>query len=172
MLLLQKHQNPGNYKTSVYSQKINTSFMYSFFKYLHSGLRYIVLILIIAAIIRALLGWIGKKTYTEGNRKLNLFALISAHTQLIIGLVLYFLSPLVQFAGAAMKDKTTRYWTTEHLTMMIIAIALITIGYARSKRVLLPEKKHFTIFIFYFLAIIIVIITLILSGRGVFSTSN
>lgn len=146
--------------------------MYSFFKYFHSGLRYIVLILVIAAVVQSFLGWIGKKTYTEGNRKLNLFALISAHTQLIIGLILYFISPLVQFSGATMKDATSRYWTVEHISMMIIAIALITIGYARSKRVLSPEKKHFNVFIFYFLAIIIVIITLVLSGRGVLNMSN
>ncbi len=145
--------------------------MYLFFKYLHSGLRYVVLILIVAAVIQALLGWIGKKTYTEGNRKLNLFALISAHTQLIIGLILYFLSPLVNFSGAAMKDPIARYWTVEHITMMIIAIALITVGYSRSKKILVPEKKHATIFVFYFLAIIIVVVTLILSHRGVLGMS-
>lgn len=142
--------------------------MYTFFKYLHSGLRYVVLILVVFATIQALLSWIGKKTYTETNRKLNLFALISAHTQLLIGLILYFfLSPLVQFSGAAMKNATTRYWTVEHITMMIIAVVLITIGYSRSKKILLPEKKHFNIFIFYLSAIIIVIVTLILSHRGV-----
>jgi uncharacterized membrane protein len=145
--------------------------MYPFFKYLHSGLRYIVLILVVLAIIQTLLGWLGKKTYTEGNRKLNLFALISAHTQLIIGLVLYFLSPLVQFSKATMKDATARYWTVEHITMMIIAIVLITVGYVRSKRALLPEKKHFNIFVFYLLAVIIVIVTLVLSHRGVLGMS-
>jgi len=145
--------------------------MYPVFKYLHSGLRYIVLILVVLAIIQTLLGWLGKKTYTEGNRKLNLFALISAHTQLIIGLVLYFLSPLVQFSKATMKDATARYWTVEHITMMIIAIVLITVGYVRSKRALLPEKKHFNIFVFYLLGVIIVIVTLVLSHRGVLGMS-
>ncbi|MEX8547324.1 MAG: cytochrome B [Mucilaginibacter sp.] len=145
--------------------------MYSFFKYFHSGLRYIVLVLVVAAVVQSLLGWLGKKTYTEGNRKLNLFALISAHTQLLVGLVLYFLSPLVQFSKAAMKNPETRYWTSEHITMMILAIILITVGYSRSKKVLLPEKKHFNIFIFYFLAVIIVVVTLILSHRGVLGMS-
>lgn len=145
--------------------------MYSFLKYLHSGLRYVVLILIVAAIVQAFLGWIGNKTYTEGNRKLNLFAFISAHTQLLIGLILYFVSPLVNFSAATMKDPTARYWTVEHISMMIIAIALITVGYLRSKKVLLPQKKHANIFIFYFLAIIIVVATLILSHRGVLSMS-
>ncbi len=145
--------------------------MYPFFKYFHSGLRYIVLILVVIDIIQSLLGWLGKKTYTEGNRKLNLFALISAHTQLLIGLILYFLSPLVQFSGSTMKNAETRYWTVEHISMMIIAIILITIGYSRSKKTLVPEKKHLNIFIFYFLAALIVVVTLILSHRGVFGMS-
>ena len=142
--------------------------MYPFFKYLHSGLRYVVLILVVIAIIQSLLGWLGKKPYTESNRKLNLFALISAHIQLLVGLILYFLSPLVQFSSETMKNPITRYWTMEHITMMVIAVILITIGYSRSKKVLLPEKKYANIFVFYSLAVLIVVITLILSHRGVF----
>jgi uncharacterized membrane protein len=95
---------------------------YSFFKYFHSGFRYIVIILVLAAIIGALAGWFGKKTYTEGNRKLNLFAMISVHTQFLLGLILYFLSPFVQFNSTTMKTPDTRYWTVEHITMMLFAI--------------------------------------------------
>ena len=146
--------------------------MYSFLKYLHSGLRYIVLILVVLAVIQALLGWLGKNNYTKGNKLLYLFALISAHVQLLVGLVLYFVSPLVEFNSAAMKDNTIRYWTVEHISMMIIAIVLITIGYSRSKRAVLPEKKHFNIFLFYGIAILIVIITLIMSHRGILGMSH
>src|SRR5476651_2429134 len=107
---------------------------YSIFKDLHSGFRYVVFVLVVVAIIQSLLGWLGKKPYTEVNRKINLFALISAHTQLLIGIVLYFISPYVQFNSSTMKDDTTRYWTVEHITMMIFAIVLITIGHSRSKK--------------------------------------
>lgn len=141
--------------------------MYLIFKYLHSGVRYIVLILVLLAIFQSLFGLIGKNNYTETNRKINLFALISAHTQLLIGIVLYFLSPLVSFTSGAMKNPTIRYWTVEHISMMVIAIILITIGYVRSKKVVLPEKKHLNIFIFYLLAIIIVIVTLVMRQKGV-----
>ncbi len=131
--------------------------LYSFFKELHSGFRYIVFILVLMAIIQSLLGWLGKKPYTEGNRKINLFALISAHTQLLIGIVLYFLSPFVQFNSGTMKDATTRYFTVEHWVMMIIAIVLITIGYSKSKKLILPEAKHKTIAIFYLIAFLVII---------------
>src|SRR6202012_4384788 len=146
--------------------------LYSFFLHLHSGFRYIVLLLVLLAIVRSWADWLGKKSYSEGNRKLNLFAMISAHTQLLIGLVLYFLSPFVQFNSQTMKDDATRYWTVEHLTAMVIAIVLITIGHSKSKKPALLEGKHKAIAIFYTLALLIIIITIILSKRGLFGMTH
>ena len=144
---------------------------YSFFLHLHSGFRYIVLLLVLLAIIRAWNDWLGKKSYSEGNRKLNLFTMISMHTQLLIGLILYFLSPFVQFNSQTMKQFDTRYWTVEHLTAMIIAIILITIGHSKSKKIALPEGKHKAIAIYYTLALVIVIVTIILSKRALLGMS-
>jgi len=137
---------------------------YSIFKNLHSGFRYIVFILVIVAIIQSILGWAGKKPYTGLNKKINLFTLISAHTQLLIGIVLYFLSPYVKFTSDTMKNETTRYFTVEHWVMMVIAIALITIGYSKSKKVILPESKHRIITIFYSIAFLVIIVA-ILAGH-------
>jgi cytochrome bd-type quinol oxidase subunit 2 len=130
---------------------------YSFVRGLHSGFRYIIFVLLVLAIIQALLGWLGRKPYTEVNRKVNLFTLIAAHTQLLIGIVLYFLSPFVQFNSSTMKDPVSRYFTVEHWVMMLIAIALITIGYSKSKKIIMPESKHKTVFIFYIIALFIII---------------
>ena len=138
--------------------------MYEIFKDLHSGFRYIVFILVLVAIIQSLLGWFGKKPYTELNRKINLFALISAHTQLLIGIVLYFLSPFVQFNSDTMKNDVTRYFTVEHWVGMIIAIVLITIGHSKAKRIETSEGKHKTIAIFYLVAFLVIIGT-ILAGH-------
>ena len=131
--------------------------MYNFVQHLHSGFRYIVMVLFIYTILMALIGWLGNRPYTNRNRLSNLFAMISAHTQLLIGIVLYFLSPLVQFNSSTMKDGTLRYFTVEHWVMMLIAIALITIGHSKSKKVILPEVKHKTIAIFYGIALVIII---------------
>ncbi len=131
--------------------------IYQIFRDLHSGFRYIVFLLVLVAIIQSLLGWLGNKPYTELNRKINLFALISAHTQLLIGIVLYFLSPLVQFNSGTMKDPTTRYFTVEHWFAMIIAIVLITIGHSKAKRIETSAGKHKTIAIFYLIAFFVII---------------
>jgi len=130
---------------------------YEIFKDLHSGFRYVVFLLLLIAIIQSLLGWIGKKPYTEVNRKINLFALISAHTQLLIGIVLYFLSPYVQFNSSTMKIETTRYFTVEHWVMMLIAIALITVGHSKSKKVAMPESKHKIIVTYYIIALLVIV---------------
>ncbi|RZJ85017.1 MAG: cytochrome B [Chryseobacterium sp.] len=123
--------------------------MYQILRSAHSGWRYIVLILLVLALIQALAGWFGKKTYTEGNRKINVFALIVTHIQILIGLALYFMSPLVE-AGI-------RYWKMEHIGMMIFAAILVTVGNARSKRGDDPAAKHRTIAIYFGLALIVII---------------
>lgn len=133
---------------------------YSFVQHLHSGFRYIVLVLFIYAIISAFIGWLGNKPYSNGNRLTNLFAMISAHTQLLIGIVLYFLSPLVAFNSTTMKDPVTRYFTVEHWVMMVIAIAIITIGHSKSKKLTVPQDKHKIIALFYTLALLIIIVAL------------
>ena len=126
----------------------------------HSLLRYVLLILLIVSILKAFSGWFGKKQYLPEDKKLALFTLISTHLQLVIGLVLYFISPNVKAGmadmGAAMKNPMLRFWTVEHLSMMLIAIVLITLGYSLAKRGKHDEAKHKRVAIFFLLALIII----------------
>ncbi|MFD0766345.1 cytochrome B [Mucilaginibacter lutimaris] len=140
---------------------------YKFFLEFHSGLRYVVFVMLVIAIIRAFAYWTGKKVYSEGNRKFNLFTMISVHTQILLGLVLYFLSPNVRFGGGVMKDATARYWTVEHITMMLIAMILITIGHSKSKKAVLPEAKHKAIAVFYTIAFAIIVVAIVLMTKDV-----
>ncbi|SHG70569.1 cytochrome B [Pedobacter caeni] len=126
---------------------------YQILRSAHSGWRYLVLILLVLAIIQALAGWLGKKPYTEGNRKLNVFTLIFTHVQILFGLILYFLSPLVE-AGI-------RYWKMEHIGMMIFAAVLITVGNARSKRIDDPAGKHRTIALYFGLGLVVIVAAII-----------
>lgn len=128
--------------------------MYEILKSAHSGWRYIVLVMLVVAVLQAIMGWFGNKAYTEGNRKLNVFTLISAHVQLLFGLVLYFLSPLTK---GPMGDALYRYWKVEHIAMMIIAIALITVGNAKSKKKVDAVAKHKTIAIFFGIGLIVMV---------------
>ncbi len=156
----------------IWQKRIYIMSLYEIFRYLHSGFRFIVMLLLIVAALRALIGWLGNQTYSQGTRKLNLFAMISAHTQLLIGLVLYFVSPFVQFGSNTMKEASTRYWTVEHLVMMLFAIVLITIGHSRSKKATIPAAKHRAIAIFYLLAVIVIIGAIVASKRAFFGITG
>ncbi|MBC7759145.1 MAG: cytochrome B [Phormidesmis sp. FL-bin-119] len=141
--------------------------MYNFLLGLHSGLRYIVLLLLAIAIILSVISLFAKKGYTQTNRKINLFAMVATHTQLLTGLVLYFVSPFVQYGnmGEAMKNTMARYWTVEHAVLMLFAVALITIGHARSKKGEIAINKHRAIALYYGLAVLVVIVAIYQSGR-------
>lgn len=129
--------------------------MYSGLVHAHSGLRWIALILLLASVVVAISKWQGRSGYTEGNRKLYLFTLIAVHTQLLIGLILYFISPKVNFG--LMSEKLYRFYTVEHTTGMLIAIVLITIGYSRSKRATDNVTKQRLIAILYGLGLLLIL---------------
>ena len=130
------------------------------FLHIHSLLRYVLLILLLISIVKSFGGWFGKKQFTEGTRKINLFTLISAHLQLVVGFVVYSLSPEVQFSNFAQATKEVRFFTVEHITMMILSIALITIGYSSSKKGKTDETKYKRIAIFFLLALIVIFIAI------------
>jgi len=148
--------------------------MYPIILEIHSVIRFVVLIAVVLAILSSFAGWFGSREYTKGNKALNLITLISAHTQALFGLILYFLSPYVGTSdmGSAMKNTTLRYWTVEHFFMMLIAVVLITIGYSKSKKALDSVSKHRLVAIFYTLATIIVIVAIQMSGRPLLGMSR
>ena len=122
----------------------------------HSGLRWVVLALMIYAIFNALR---KKDFYAKSDRLLNMFAMVSLHIQLVIGVFLYFTSAKVSFVEGWMSEKTgiLRFYGMEHITLMIIAIILVTIGHAKAKRASEPAKKHKTILLFYAIGLILIL---------------
>ncbi len=123
----------------------------------HSGLRWVVLLLLLAAIVKMHLGWKQKKLFTSGDKKLALFALMFTHIQIVLGFVLYFISPLVVFSAETMKNSVLRFYTVEHITMMLIAAVLITIGYSKAKRKVNDTAKFKSLAIFYTIGLIIIL---------------
>jgi hypothetical protein len=141
--------------------------MYTGLLHSHHFIRYAVLLLLVIVIITSLLGWLNKKSYTATDNKLSLSLFISTHLQLLLGLLLYFTSPFVQFNSSTMKDDTTRYWTVEHFSMMLIAIVLITVARSTAKKMADGTARHKRLFIFNTLALVIIIAALATSGRGI-----
>ncbi len=135
----------------------------------HSVLRYFILIFLIVVIVRSFLGWQKKSAYTPLDDKFSLWLFIFVHTQLLFGIIQYFVSPIVVFSGASMKDPIARYWLVEHAAMMLIAIVLITIARITIKKMTEAAAKHKRLFIFNVIALIIILVAIAQSGRGFFN---
>jgi hypothetical protein len=140
--------------------------MYTALLHTHSSLRYLVLLLLVAVIAKSLIGWLNKRPFAKMDDKLSLWLLILTHTQFLLGLLLYFVSPFVQFSATTMKDSTTRYWTVEHGFMMLAAIALITVARITHKKLTTDNAKHKRLFILNAGALLIIVVAILYSGRG------
>lgn len=128
---------------------------------IHSYWAYLVLALLIFAVVNAVLN--AKKEYKNKDLRINLFTLIFAHIQLLIGLGWYFMSPgykalKANGMGATMKDSYMRLITVEHPIMMILAIVFITIGFSKHKKQTTDAGKFKTILIWYGLALVFMLV--------------
>lgn len=133
--------------------------MYDIVKMLHSYWAYLVLLVLIIATINALIKTFGDKEYEANDFRKSLFTLILSHIQLLIGLILYFVSPRLQLwgelGGKVMSNSIARLYLVEHPLVNIIAVALITIGYSKHKKKLTSRSKLKTIAIFYTIALVL-----------------
>jgi MFS-type transporter involved in bile tolerance (Atg22 family) len=115
----------------------------------HSGLRYVVLGLLLAAI------WIAFNNRTNPNAprsKVYLFAMISAHVQLLLGLILYGMNWGSKVNFSMMSEKIIRFYSVEHLVGMLIAIVLITMANAQGKK-----QNHGKVFTYLMIALVVIL---------------
>lgn len=136
--------------------------MYSTVQILHSYWAYLVLLILVLAAGNAIFKSIGGKEYEAKDFRISLFALIVSHIQLLIGILLYFVSPRFSLfselgMGEIMKDAVNRLYLVEHPLVNIIAIVLITIGYSKHKRKLTSASKFKVLAIFYSIALILLL---------------
>jgi cbb3-type cytochrome oxidase subunit 3 len=131
--------------------------MYTFVQKFHSGWAYIALLLLVFAVVNSFLGKSSKKEFIAKDRKIALFGLIATHMQLVIGLILYFLSPLGSASIGQMAESDVRLTWLEHPIINILAIVLITIGWSKHKKATTAKAKFNCIFIFYGLGLLLIL---------------
>lgn len=100
----------------------------------HSTIAYAVLALLLVSTINAFMGISAKRNFTKNDRSLALVALIFSHIQLLVGLVLWFTSPIGKAALGQMSNSALRLTAMEHPLINIIALVLITIGWSKHKK--------------------------------------
>ena len=134
--------------------------MYTGLQHLHSGIAYLALLALILVIFYALFGSLSSREFTEKDRKIALIAFILSHIQLLVGLILYFVSPLglsLLTGGGVMSDATARLTAVEHPLINIIAIILITVGYSRAKKISTSRGKFRSIYMMYAIGLVLIL---------------
>lgn len=138
--------------------------MYSIILTLHSWVRWLVLISLLVAIYRAYRGWLLNKPFSKRDNAIRTITATTAHIQLVLGIVLYCISPVVryflQYFKQAVHQREIRFFGMEHVTMMLIAIVLITIGSAKAKRKLSAQQKFKTMAIWFTIALVIIFLSI------------
>lgn len=130
--------------------------MYELLQKFHSGWAYLALVLLVFAVVNSALAASSKKEFTPKDRKIALFGLIATHIQFLVGIILYFVSPL-GISGFNMKDAALRLTSMEHPLINLIAIVLITIGWSKHKKLDLATDKFKKIAIFYGIGLLLIL---------------
>ena len=135
--------------------------MSDFIQKFHSGWAYLALLVLVVAVVNSLIGMFSKKEFTSKDRKIALFALIAIHMQLLVGIILYFISPnglqMIKAMGMGGLTADSRLLALEHPLINIIAIVLITIGWSKHKKLVTSESKYKTFSIFYGLGLVLIL---------------
>jgi len=134
--------------------------MYTGLQHLHSGIAYLALLALIIVIFLMLVGALTGREFSEKDRKIAMIAFIFAHVQLLVGLILYFVSPLgfsLLTGGGAMSDPTARLTALEHPLINIIAIIVISIGYIRAKKMTVAKSKFRSIYMMYAIGLLLIL---------------
>jgi cytochrome b561 len=135
--------------------------MYSTILALHSLVRWLVLTGLLFAIFRAYNGWFSKKSFSSLDNSVRHWTTTIAHIQLVFGLCLYFISPVIDYFlhnyKEAVHQREIRFFGMEHSLMMITAIIIITIGSAKTKRRQTDNEKFKTMAIWFTIGLLIIL---------------
>ena len=139
--------------------------MYIGFLHLHDTLRWLLLLSLVTTLVKYLIGWLGNQPWKKTDNLMGIIFTSLMDLQLLVGLVLYFfLSPITKFAfsdfGAAMKDTELRFYAVEHFLMMLIAVVLVHIGRAKSKKASTDAAKFKVATIFFGLAFVVMLVAI------------
>jgi hypothetical protein len=137
--------------------------MYSSALWLHSWLRWAVLLTGLVVWFRAIGGKTARRPWTPQDELWGLLLTISVDLQLVVGLVLYFfLSPITRLGlrnfAAAMQINVARFFTIEHVIGMVIGIALVHIARVKIRKAADADRKHRLALVLYGIALVVMIL--------------
>jgi Na+/H+-dicarboxylate symporter len=112
--------------------------MYPLLLTLHNWARWLVVIFGAYALVRAYVGFFGRRAWTPADKTAGTLFSISVDVQFLIGLILSIVSPLVAAAltapAAAMQSNELRRILMEHIPLMVLAVVFVHLGSMGARR--------------------------------------
>ncbi len=135
--------------------------MYSTLLTLHSLTRWLVLGSLLFAIFWSYRGWLQKRRFLKFDNGVRTVATTFAHIQFALGVTLYFVSPIVSYFlhnfSSAVHERAIRFFGMEHVTVMVIAVGVITVGSAKARRLQNDTEKFKTMAIWFTIALVLIL---------------
>ncbi|MEZ4807293.1 MAG: hypothetical protein R2815_07425 [Flavobacteriales bacterium] len=128
-----------------------------FITFLHSLLRYAVLIMVAVAGFTALRGYLGRSPVLTWHRSAAIIAMVLCHIQLVVGIILYANNFGTFEERFGERPDLMRFWKMEHIATMILAIALVTMGRSLSKKAKTEPGKQLRIAVFYLIGLFLML---------------
>ena len=106
---------------------------------LHNIIRWLALILGLIVTVVSIYGWASKRTWTRSNRMLGVFYTSALDIQLLLGLLMYFVTSdltraAVQNLAEAIGNPQLRFFAMEHVFYMLLAVVFAHLGNIYTKK--------------------------------------
>ncbi len=105
----------------------------------HSGLRYLIFLVLIIVLVKSIMNLAGKKEWAAGDTKLTMILMASTHLQLLLGFIMYLFVFQYYHLMGDMDDPISRWKAVEHMATMVIFVILVSVLHIVNKK---PNKKN------------------------------
>jgi hypothetical protein len=135
--------------------------MYNFLQTFHSHFRWIIFLAAIIAIVLPIIN--ANQTVNKKSKLPALVFMIVTDVQFLMGILLYFvyssmgLSAFENGMAFVMKNADVRKIAVEHFTLMIIAWAMVHIGYVKIKKAQTGKQVQKTSLVFFGIALVLIL---------------
>lgn len=138
--------------------------MYQTLTFLHSTVRWFVLLSLLYSIFKAYSGYVNKTSFTRTDHLIRHWTATIAHIQLMLGIILYTQSPMVKYfwnnVDQTVNNLEFLFFGLIHIVLMLAAIIILTIGSAAAKRRANDQQKFKTMLLYFSAALLIIIIAI------------
>ena len=138
--------------------------MYQTLIFLHSCFRWLVVVSLLYAVARAFSGYFSTRVFSKTDNTIRHWTATIAHIQLILGILVYMQSPVIRYfwkhSGEAIKDWETTFFALVHFAIMLIAIVILTIGSALTRRKAVDKDKFRTMLTWFLLGFLLIFIAI------------